>query len=424
MAFLYISARGNPHRKHSYSAGNTFDQCPLKYKLQKIDGWKEKDTKAAFMLGRAFEQAIQWYHEHDGQGAIEHFLEQWQPHAANKELKYTKVEKDWTTCRQIGIDWLKLYAIRQPYLPIPIGGQTLFQREFAKEVFPNDPNYGEIEDAGKLDIVAYVQPEHPLLPKLDWKPEYGPLRPVIVDIKTSGVDFPEAYGIAAYDTQLRRYSWLSGIRDVALLWFVKKSLSIQKDSLVTLLENAGSLAAGKEVIVVHVQEQPKAKKPTKKDPNPEPEQPPVPVGIYVVANESLTEQMDKAQGYREGTKDLDTTNEAKNRKYAWLCEFATRVEKSQITKQRLQFNAGYVSQQSADDAGEIAGRQIINIVNAWKRNAYPNTFGVRFPHDDRNDPYFQAFVLGDERFKELNFVKSDEDTLDDLFADESEALNG
>ena len=419
MAYLYINSKGTPWRKHSYSAGNTFDQCPLKYKLQKIEGWKEKENKARFMFGRAFENAVQWYHEHDGDlgSAIQRFCEEWQPHVFNKELQYTKVEKDWATCRLIGIDWLKLYAIRQPGLPIPLGGQTLFQREFAKEVFPGDENYGEIEDAGKLDIISYVDPSHPMLAKLDWKPEYGPLRPIIVDIKTAGQDFPEAYGLAAFDTQLRRYSWLSGIRDVALLWFVKKSLNLQKGSGVTLLEEAGTFKAGQEVVVVYIQDQPKPKKPTKKDPNPEPEAPPIPVGVYLVANDSIVEQAEKAQGYREGTTDLDTTNEAKDRKYAWLRANATRVDENQITKQRLQFNAGYVSKDSADDAGEIAGRQIIDIVNAWKRNAFPNTFGIRYPHDDRSDPYFQAFVLGDEKFKELNFIKSDETSLDELFAD-------
>jgi hypothetical protein len=419
VGFLYINSRGTPWRKHSYSAGNTFDQCPLKYKLQKIEGWKEKDNKARFLFGRAFENAVQWYHEHDGnrESAVQRFCEEWQPHVFNKDLQYTKVEKDWPTCRHIGIDWLKLYFIRQPGLPIPLGGQTLFQREVAKEVFPGDPTYGEIEDAGKLDIVAYVHPEHPLLPKLNWKPEYGPLRPVIVDIKTAGQDFPDAYGLAAYDTQLRRYSWLSGIRDVGLLWFTKKSLNVQKGSTVTLLENAGIFVAGQEVIVIFIQDEPKAEKPTKKDPNPEPEAPPIPVGIYVVANESLVEQAEKAQGFREGTTDLDTTIEAKERKYAWIRANATRVEATKITKQRLQFNAGYVTVESANDAGEIAARQIINIVNAWKRNVWPNTFGIRYPHDDRGDAYFQAFVLDDEKFRDTNFKKVDEESLDELFAD-------
>lgn len=399
MAFLYINSKGNPWRKHSYSAGNTFDQCPKKYFLQKVMGWKERNNKARFELGKAFENAIQWYHEHNGEGAIDKFRQEWQAHASNKELQYTKVEKDWANCLNIGIEWLKLYMIRQPGLPIPMGGQTLFQREFAKEVFPNDPNYGEIEDAGKLDIVAYVSPDHPMLPRLDWRPEYGPLRPVIVDIKTAGQDFPESYGIAAFDTQLRRYSWLSGIRDVALLWFVKKGRSLQKGSSITLLEDAGFFKAGQEAVVAQMDGD----------------------DALLVANDFMIDEMEKAQGKKEDGK-TDQTKAAKARRDEWLKQYGVRVPTDIITKQRLQFNAGFVTIESANDAGEIAARQIVNIVNAWQKhskgqNGYPNTFGIRYPHDDRSDPYFRAFVLGDENFKSENFTKSDEDNIDDLFAD-------
>ena len=403
MAFLYINSKGQPWRKHSYSAGNTFDQCPRKYFLQKVLGWREKDNKARFQFGKALETAIQHYHENNGEGAIERFIQEWQPNAMNTELTFTRVEKDWANLLQIGIEMIKLYQIRQPSLPIPMGGQTLFQREYAKEVFPGDQNYGEIEDAGKLDIVAYVDPMHPMLPKLNWKPEYGPFRPLIVDIKTAGADFPEEYGIAAYDTQLRRYSWLSGIRDVALLWFVKKGRSLQKGSSVTLLEAAGPFAAASEAVIAQVDGD----------------------DSILLANDYMIEEMEKAQGKKEDGK-TDQTKAAKARRDEWLAKNGTRVPNEILTKQRLQFNAGYVNIESAEDAGEIAARQIINIVNAWKihesgRNGFPNTFGIRYPHDDRSDPYFRAFILGDEGYKNLNFTKSDEDTMDDLFDDESEA---
>ena len=46
MAFLYNRASdGSEHHKHSYSAGQDFDASPLKYKLKKLDGWREKDNK-------------------------------------------------------------------------------------------------------------------------------------------------------------------------------------------------------------------------------------------------------------------------------------------------------------------------------------------------------------------------------------------
>ncbi len=394
MPFLYINSKGQPWKKHSYSAGNTFDQCPFKYKLQKIHGWREKNNKARFELGRAFEASIQYYHENRGdlKAAIAHFDAAWQPFAAQTDLQYTKVEKDWVQCRRIAHDWLKLYALRQPHLPIPLGGQCVFQREYAKEVFPGDPNYGEIEDAGKLDIVAFVEPDHPMLPKLNWLPEYGAFRPIIVDIKTAGTDFPDQYGIAAYDTQLRRYSWLSGIRDVALLWFVKKGLTIQKGYSVTLLEDAGHMKAGQEAVVAGVDDE----------------------GIWLLPNDFMVEEMERVQGKKNGK--TEQTNAAKARRDEWLEENGTFTSEEAVTKQRLQFNAGFVTVESAEDAGKIAQKQIVNIVTAWHTQNYPNTFGVRYPHDDRTDPYFRAFVLNDKMFKDSNFTKSDEDV--DLFAEE------
>lgn len=398
MGFLYVNAKGQPWRKHSYSAGNIFDACPLKYYLQKVMGWKEKNKRARFELGKAFETAIQFYHENSGDrdAAIKCFLEQWEPFRKVLDLQYTRVEKDWETCAKIGTDWMKLYAIRQPKLPIPLGGQALFQREYSKEVFPNDPTYGEIEYMGKLDIVAFVEPTHPMLPRLEWKPEYGAFRPLIVDIKTAGADFPDSYGIVSHDTQLRSYSWLSGYRDVAFLWFVKKALAIQKGYSVTLLEDAGYMKAGAEAVVAG----------TDGD------------GAWLLPNDFMVEEMERVQG-KKGTR-TDTTKEALARRDEWLEENATWAKLNQITKQRLQFNAGYVSMESAEDAGRIAQRQIIRIVNAWREHngnikGYENTFSVRYPHNDLTDPYFRAFILKDKNYRDQNFEQSDKD---DLFAED------
>jgi len=398
MAFLYVNSKGTPWRKHSYSAGNTFDQCPMKYYTQKILGWKEKDNLARFQYGKAIEETVQFHHEHNGEGTREFFQKRWLLEK-DKPLQYTKVEKDWETLAKNGDEHIRLYIIRQPSLPIPMGGQTLFQREYSKEVFPGDPNYGEIEDAGKLDIVAYVDPSHPMLPKLDWKPEYGAFRPLIVDMKAMAADLPEAYGIVAYDTQLRRYSWQSGIRDVALLGFIKKARSLQKGSSVTLLEDSGTFKAGQEAVIAQVEKEGET--------------------VWLLANDFMIEEMEKAQGKKPDGK-TDQTNAAKERRQKWLEEFGTKTHEGFVTKQRLQFNAGYVTIESANEAGMIAARQIVNIVNAWHSKQWPNTFGIRYPHDDRQDPYFRAFVLKDEAFKNLNFTKSDEETLDDLFADGTE----
>lgn len=406
MGFLYVNAKGQPWRKHSYSAGNTFDQSPYKYFLQKVVGWKEKDNKGRFLFGRALEEAIQHHHEHNGEGAVEDFQRRWILHKDNKDISYTKTEKDWENLFYVGIDMVRLYVIRQPDLPIPMGGNTVFQREYEKEVFPGDPVYGEIMDCGKLDIVSYVLPDHPALAKLEWRPEYGALRPIIIDIKTAATDFPEHQGMAAFDKQLRRYSWQSGIRDVGLLWFKKTSRKLSKGSSITVLtdvkvfnpvgDDYTVFAAGKEAVVA------------KTDGD----------DVWLVHNDFMLEEMSKAQG-RKPDGSIDQTKAAKEKASQWLDSNGFKVQASQITRQRLQFNCGFVTIESASDAGQIAARQIVGIVNSWKTKTWPNTFGIRYPTDDSRDPYFIGFVLQQPGYKEQNFKKSDQESLDDLFADET-----
>lgn len=392
MAHLYINSRGTPWRKHSYSAGNDFDQCPYKYYLRRVLGWKERDNKARFLFGKALEESIQFHHDHNGVGAVEDFKRRWTQHQSNGNITYTAVEKDWQTCFQMGVDMIRLYVAMQSSLPIPLGGGAVFQREYAKEVFPGDPNYGGIEDAGKLDIVCYVEPDHSRLPKIDTKGIE--VRPLIVDIKTSAVDFPEQPGMAAYDSQLRRYSWLSGIRDVSLLWFKKSGLGYKKGYSATFIVPTGPFTAGQECVIAKVEDQ----------------------HAWVVYNDFMLLEMDKAQG-KKGDK-LDQTDAAKQRALGWLKQNGTQTPLENLTRQRLQFNIGRVSEQSAEDAGRIAGRQIMQIVNACKSGQWINTFGIRYPKDDRNDGYFRAFILGDETYKQQNFSKSDEQTFDDLFRED------
>lgn len=400
MGFLYINSKGQPWRKHSYSAGNTYDQSPLKYYLQKCLGWKQRDNRGSFLFGRALEEAIQFYHENNGKGIVEDFQKRWNIHKNNKEISYTKTEKDWENLFYAGTDMARLYQVRQPELPIPMGGATVFQREYEKEVFPNDPNYGEILDIGKLDIVSYVAPDHPSLKKIEWKPEYGALRPIIVDIKTAATDFPESPGMAAFDKQLRRYSWLSGIRDVGLLWFKKTSRKLSKGCSVTVLadirifnpvgENYTAIPAGKEAVIAKLDGD----------------------NVWLVHNDFMLTQMDAAQGVKDGK--TNQTNEAKEKGVEWLKENGFCVNIEYVTRQRLQFNCGFVTIESANDAGAIAARQIVSIVNSWKNKSWPSTFGIRYPQDDTKDPYFRAFVLNDPGYREQNFKKSDEE-MEEMF---------
>jgi hypothetical protein len=399
MGFLYVTPDGREHRKHSYSAGLDFEQSPQKYYLRRVLGWKQKENKANLLFGKTLEAAVEFFHSNRGEGGSEHFIRNWSVYAEDKTITYTKTEKDWVSLNKTGTEMMKLYQIKQPSLPLPMGSLISFQREYSKVVFPSDPIYGDIEDAGRIDILAHVRPDHPLLPKVEWKKEYGKLRPLIVDIKTSAVDFPEMPGIAGFDSQLRRYSWLSGIRDVSLLWFKKTSHRLSKSASVSLLETVGSFSAGDEAVVALLDQE--------RD------------GLWIVRHDFLLDELDASGGLTENGQPKQT-KEAKAARLKWLEEFGVFVTSEQITRQRLQFNAGFVTQESADGAGQIAARQIVDIVNAWNTNQWPSNFGVRFPKNDIQDPYFRAFVLNDEAYRKENFVKSDDEALDSLFEEQEQ----
>jgi hypothetical protein len=397
MAFLYIDAEGNERNRHSYSAGLEFDHCPFKYYLHRIAGWREKDSKAALLFGRALEDAIEFYHATGGKAGEEEFIRLWVM-VKDKELTYTKREVNWEGLMRAGREMMRLYIIRQPFLPIPLS--TIFQRQFTKEVFPGHEKYGGIEFFAKLDMITNAPPDHPMLPKIVWKEEYGLFRPVIIDIKTSGIDLDDTTGIVAHDLQLRQYAWVRGIYDVAFLWFKKSPHSYKKGASVTLLVDAGRFVAGDEAVVASVEDE----------------------GAYLVGNDVMLEEMHKAQGRRENGS-LDTKKDATERARVWREQNAVFVAKEGITRQRLQFSAARVDPKSAEDAGQIAADQIVRIVNAWESNKWTNTFGVRFPHDDRLDGYFRAFVLRDNAFRDSMFEQKSEEDLNDYFDEPEEVEN-
>jgi len=374
MNCLYIDSAGAPRYEHSYSAGLIFDSCGLKYKLRYVDGWKPKDTRAAFKFGRAIEKAIQFDYENGGKGAYAEFTRLWAEHKDNKEITYTKTEADWASLNRAGQEMMVLYKVRLPKLPIS-PGTSFFQHKIEKEVFPDHPEFGGILHIGIIDIISKADPD----------------RPLIIDIKTSGLDCDERQGIAAYDLQLRNYSWLTGIYDVAFLWFRKAGHKLSKGRRVTLLTDSAKFKAGDEALVVQILDE----------------------QVYIVKDKQEFEKMEEVQGRNEAGKLFNTT-ESNIRKQVWLDENADLVDADILTRQRLQFNIGTVTKQYADDAGRVVARQIAGIVHCWKTNEWPNTFGVRYPHDDRNDPYFRSFVEEDKMFREQNFQKLADDNFDDL----------
>lgn len=385
MGFLYVNYEGNEKSRHSYSAGQEFDDNPRKYWLRRLQGWSERDMKASLLFGRALEDAIQFYHDNNGKGGIEEFERLWIVNQSKDALVYTMRERDWASLNRAGREMMMLYAIRQPSLPMPLA--TRFQREFTREVYPGDERLGGIEFFGKLDAIPRVDPHHPLLTKIEWKEEYGLYRQVITDIKTAGTDFDVMPGQVAQDLQLRMYSWLTGFRDVAFLWFKKNLHELQKGTSITLLKDAGSFKAGDEAVVAYTNEE---------------------EGTWIVKDDFVMEEMKKYVG------DKPTTKEGKAKRMEFLQNVATVCTPDVLTRQRLQYSSGFVSIEKAEDAGHIIGNQISNIVAARERNIWVDKFGVRFPHDNRKDPFYRAFNLNDEEFRKTMFEKKGEEPMDDF----------
>ncbi len=46
---------------YSYTQISQYLTCPRRYRHRYLDGWQEKDTRAAMLFGRAFEQSLAAY---------------------------------------------------------------------------------------------------------------------------------------------------------------------------------------------------------------------------------------------------------------------------------------------------------------------------------------------------------------------------
>ena len=55
---------------YSYTQISQYLTCPRRYRHRYLDGWKEKDTRAAMLFGRAFEQALGAYFRREDPGAV------------------------------------------------------------------------------------------------------------------------------------------------------------------------------------------------------------------------------------------------------------------------------------------------------------------------------------------------------------------
>ena len=62
---------------YSYTQISQYLTCPRRYRHRYLDGWQEKDVRAAMLFGRCFEQAVVPLFRHEDPAAV--LFEQWTP---------------------------------------------------------------------------------------------------------------------------------------------------------------------------------------------------------------------------------------------------------------------------------------------------------------------------------------------------------
>jgi hypothetical protein len=179
---------------YSYTQISQYLTCPRRYCHRYLDGWQEKDRRAAMLFGRAFEQAIAALFRHEDSAAV--LFEQWAPYK-NLGLVYS-AHDSWDSMLRQGVQLLERFVqdgcvrIRQP--------RSNQQIQFTRRLSSGNSFVAFVDAIGELDDTPSL---------LEWK--------------TSSTRYPdEPAGIAALDPQLICYSWMTGIAAVAQVVFVRK----------------------------------------------------------------------------------------------------------------------------------------------------------------------------------------------------------
>jgi hypothetical protein len=181
---------------YSYTQISQYLTCPRHYRHRYLDGWKEKDTRAAMLFGRAFERALGGLFRREDPGAM--LIAELS--AFQSEGLHYSHRDSWDRMLPQRITLLIRFCqdnraqVCQP--------RRNLKFKFIRQV------------AGSNDFVAYVD----AIGKLDGKR-------CLLQWKTSSSRYPEEpAGLLALDPQLVCYSWMTGIWEVAQVVFVHKSL--------------------------------------------------------------------------------------------------------------------------------------------------------------------------------------------------------
>ncbi len=171
-----------------------FLRCPRSYRYRYLEGWREKETRAAMVFGRCFEKALAACFTGEDPTAV--LYKEW---GAYRDTPFDYKKGDsWDRSLHQGVHLLQKFA-QDDRVRVPQPQQNL-QVKMLRSL-PGDHQF-----------VAYID----ALGELDG-------RPCLIDWKTTSSRYPEEpAGLLALDPQLICYSWISGIPEVAVVVFVRK----------------------------------------------------------------------------------------------------------------------------------------------------------------------------------------------------------
>ncbi len=179
---------------YSYTQISQYLRCPRSYRYRYLDGWREKETRAAMAFGRCFENALGAYFREEDCGAV--LFKEWEAYR-DAPFEYKKGET-WDRFVHQGVHLLQRFA-QDNRVRVHNPREDL-QIKFLQML------------AGGSEFVAY----------LDAIGEIDGVR-CLIDWKTTTSRYPEGPdGLLSLDPQLICYSWISGIPEVALVVFVRK----------------------------------------------------------------------------------------------------------------------------------------------------------------------------------------------------------
>ena len=130
---------------YSYTQISQYLTCPRRYRHRYLDGWKEKDTRAAMLFGRAFERALGALFRREDPGAV--LFAEWSA-CQSQDLHYSNRDS-WDRMLRQGIMLLTRFCqdnrvqVRQP--------QRNLQIKFTRPVGEKNDFVAYIDAIGNLD---------------------------------------------------------------------------------------------------------------------------------------------------------------------------------------------------------------------------------------------------------------------------------